>query len=513
MIAILRLKLRLYRRSVTGVAGWVGFVGSIALAIGSGVHLGLRLYDPPVHLTDPAGYVTTVLAVGASFWLTLAVLSVTSGEMLPPALLRTFPLGHRRRALGVLAASLIGAGTISTTIVVVSAVGGFADGPRDIGLIALAAIVYVVGGSTISMLVATAMRRLLQTRRGHDASSLLALASGLLVMWLYRRGTQFDANAEGGLTTTALDLTPIGAAGEAIAATGDGRQSIALLWLVAGIISVSVLAALYLVIEPHSLTMPARAVRHGWRTGRGGLLDFAPPWLGTRTRAGAVCIAEIRATARDSRRLVHYGLPLVLSFVVFATWHRSSGALTPNIIAWMPVIALQAAGSTQFAFDGKAAWQYVVAAGRPSADLLGKNLALVALVMPALLAAGVVAGVSGGHLERLATAAVAALGAIAAWLGPGSIVSVRLPFGIPSDPSRVPRGSRGGLALVSVPICMGISTVAPVLFALGSASAGAVVGALLALAYGGVVWLVCFTIAARTCDRRQPEIAARLAAH
>ena len=508
VLAVGALKLALYRSSLRRPFGWVSLLGSIAMSAVVASRIALPLASPPDGLPGAGGpYLVTLFALSAAGWLMLSVLTITSGEMMPAGLLAGFPLAAPQRALGLFLAAVLGVTPIATLIGLGGALAGFGVTPVSVAAVVLATVFCVSLNLLASALMGAAMR----SRRGRDLGVVIGGLCGALAWFLYREAGSILHGASAARGSSAIDLlsaTPPGSFGRAI--TAEPLAGLGLLAL--GAVETLAMLVLWAWLVDRSLTRDAVSAGSARRAvvGRLALPLRLLDRLGDR-RAAAVCSAEVRATLRDPRRLTQYVSGLVLAGAFVGILQVKSGGLTPLFAGWAAIFLLQTTAPAQFAFDADATWAFVVAHGRPRSDLLGKNLALCVCALPLLAAITVGLMIVTDDPLSGPGAFLAACGAVMAWLGAGSIASVRAPVGIPIDPTKVPKPSAGLKLLGLMGLCMLAVVPAPSLAYGGEVAWGSsLLGGVAALAYGAIVWRIGFGRAARRLERRHPEIAAAL---
>ena len=515
-LVICRLKLRLYRRSFERSMGKASFVGSLLFAAALAGRLVAAFVEPPANLAHGGGpYLVTLFSLAAGVWIALAILTLTSGEMLPPGLLTAYPLSRRSRTIGLFAASFIGVAPLATLIAFLSALVGFANSPLAAVVIVLAALLGTAFCLALSVIVSTSLGLLMHSRRGRDIGAIVGGCVGGLGYLIYKEVQDIldsAAPSRGGTVVDVLTATPAGALGRAIAEARSGSVALAgALLLASAVVVIGMLALWSGVVE--RLSVEASGLGGAVSKRRDDRLSL-PISLFRHfpdQRAAVGCAAELRSIQRDPRRLMQYIGGLVIAALVVGLWQYKAGGIDPTFAGWAGVFLLQTTAPAQFAFDADATWAYVVAAGNPRSDLLGKNLALLIIAMVVLTPIACVLALTSGRADLLAGAVIAALGSSMAWIGMGSIASLVTPVGIPRDPNKVPKPSAGLRLLGFMGICMALALPPPALAYLSErAGATNVPGAALGLVYGAAVWWLGFRSAGMRLERRHPEIAAAL---
>jgi ABC-2 type transport system permease protein len=452
-------------------------------------------------------------------WLLLPVLGFGSDETLDPLRLALFPIPRRSLMAGLLGAALVGVPAVATAGALAGALVGWSRGVGTLLVLADVALLPLVC-ATGSRAVVTALAPLLRSRRGRDLAVLLTMLMGVLgyAAQLVLPHGQDDPEALRRRLDAAARVvrrTPFGWPGDALVAARDGRYATAgaellglallglgLLWLWAASLDRALTTSDAAAPEPErrDAALAPRLLR--------GLLP--------RGRAGAVAARDLRYLWRDPRRraqqLGMLGFALVLPMVAF----RDGGSVRPFALVY-PALMIGLSGANQLGFDGAAWWLHVAAGVDGRADLLGKNLATLLVMLPALgLAAAGHVALGASPATTLAALGVAA-GAAAISLGLADVVSVRAPYALPPSRSNpwatgANQGCATGLyAFLAFFATMLLLTPSIVLVAVGRHHRPlAVTGVLLALAVGGAVWAAGLAVAGRDLDRRAPEVLAKI---
>jgi ABC-2 type transport system permease protein len=247
-----------------------------------------------------------------------------------------------------------------------------------------------------------------------------------------------------------------------------------------------------------------------------GLIPRAVRFL-PRDRIGAVAAKDLRYFARDPRRRA----PLVGALVVPAVALTASLSQGPDRPASTTLVALvavlPAAGLTlnQFGLDGAALWVSVAAGNDPRADLTGKNLASLLVMIPLVAVATFLCALltrGWAYVPLTLGLAPAIFGVL---LGVGDVMSVRVPYAMPDR--RNPFGFNPGqgcatlLAGVGALVVQGIlvapvAALAAVLLSTQSLAVATFVTVVIANAYGAGIWLLGRRTAWRYAWWRLPEL-------
>jgi ABC-2 type transport system permease protein len=402
---------------------------------------------------DDDRIITLLFGVITVGWIVLPLFAFGVDELLDPSRLALFPLSGPQLIRGLLASSAVGVPPVATLIALYGAFPGYGHTPLA-GLVVAAAIVAeLLLCVLLSRAITTSLSGLLRSRRGRDATAIvLALAGGMFGLigpLVTAIGRNLDSTA-GRAVVSVARYSPFGAAGVAVSAAGSGRYVVAVgqLALSAGYIGVALLS------WQRGLQKALTSVE---QTGRKLVSDHAadlrPRWtrpLLPNTAVGAIAAKDLRYMWRDPMRrtalLATVGPASVTLFSAFA-----SGGRNPRSVLFAMVTAtmLSVVAINQFGLDGAAYWMNVVAGNDPHRDLVGKNLAVAVVAIPATaVVATITATITGGW----AYIPLAVLGGVAGCGGAlcvANIVSVRSPAPQPENMTNAWAGRGGGQSMAA----------------------------------------------------------------
>jgi ABC-2 type transport system permease protein len=517
-----RLKLRLLGNGLRIGQGAMLFILG---AVGAGV-LGLLGFVTLAGTRgDPTGPDLAIVVFGTATlgWTIFPVLGFGNDETLDPQRLATLPLSRRQLVSGVLAASLVGVAPLATLFAFSGAFVGLVNSVTSAVLIAIAIVVSLVLCVVASRTLVSLLVPILRSRRGRDftilAITLIGLTPPLLEMFA-ARGAQHQPLHE---TFTGIAdrvrLTPFAWGGTAVADASAGHNLAAIGLLAA----MGVLIAGLLWVWSHALERAltsSDAPMSAPRAARGGRVPgLIPRALGflPRTRVGAVAAKDVRYFARDPRRRAPLiGALIVPAVALFAS--LSDGVARPKATTLLALVAvLPAAGLTlnQFGLDGAALWSNVAAGNDPRADLTGKNLASMLVMVPlATIAAFVCAAFTHGwvYLPLTLGLAPAIFGVL---LGVGDVMSVRVPYAMPDrkNPLAFSPGQGcatlfAGFAALAVEglLLIPVAILSIALLTTQSLAVATVVIVPVANGYGALLWVWGRNFAARDVWWRLPEL-------
>jgi len=514
-----RLKLRLLRNGLSLGQGTVLFViGAIGAAF-----LALIGFTTLAASRDNArapDVAIVVFGLATLGWAIFPVLGFGTDETLDPQRLETLPLTRRQLVSGVLAASLVGVAPLATLIAFSGALVGLSHSLVSAVLIAIAIVEALLLCVVASRTIVALMVPMLRSRRGRDftilALTLIGLTPPVLELFATRRAPSNNFGDTVAEVADKVRLTPFAWGGTAVADAARGRyaSTVALLVAIGGLV------ALLYWIWSHSLeramTSADPAASATVRGSRSGLIPRWLPFL-PHNRVGAVAAKDLRYFARDPRRRAPLiGAMIVPAVALFASLSRSDSRPAATTLLGL-VAVLPTAGLTlnQFGLDGAPLWSSVAAGNDPRADLTGKNLASVLVMVPvATVSVFICASFTHGwtYLPLALGLAPAIFGVL---LGVGDVVSVRVPYAMPDrrsplafNPGQGCASMLAGLGALAVQcfLLVPIGIVAAVLVIATPLPVATVVTLLAANAYGALIWRTGREIAVRSVWWRLPEL-------
>lgn len=431
---LVRLKARLLVNAFSaGIQQVLGLVGSLVAGFMAAVFaLGL--------LAGAAGWdgfgdlVVIVFAAVWVGWLVLPALTFSSDETLDPQRFALLPLRARQLVPGLLVAGLVGVGPIATFIGALGPGIGIAAtrsfGPALVALIA--AVLLVVTSVAWSRAVLTAFSNVLGSRRGRDIA---AISVVLLVIVVYLgiqaippmmvEGSEVDLSAPAAIAA----WTPGGMAGAAVRAAADGGYGIAFVAL-GGLVASTVVALMVWVAALKRSDRRVEVASSKERTS--ALYPRSLGWL-PRGRTTAITVRFLRSLARDPRvRNQAFGqfflvLPILVILVTSGLITSPAGTLAVAAV----VVPVGLVATNQFGFDGPALWLHQVTGTEPTADLRGRNLAVLLVAVPLAVVAVVGVAFASGSFELVPVGLLLAVAGLGVTLGVANLSSVLLPIPIP----------------------------------------------------------------------------------
>jgi ABC-2 type transport system permease protein len=515
---LVQLKLRLLRNALRSSAqAKVAFILSTVVAglVAAGTFAGLAALRGQSASVDLATVVFTLFAFG---WLILPLLVFGLDGTLDPATLALFPLRTRTLAVGLLAASATGAWPLANLLGLLGVTVGLAHGAFGLLVALLAVLLQVAFCIVLARFVTTGLAGLLRSRRGKDLAVFLILP----IFALYEAFIQVvpKLTAEGKLTAASfagidrwMRWTPPGLAAHAIQDASTGHPGTALLRLALLAAVILVLGGLWIRSLGRALvtadTSTQSAAVHG------SALPFARYGL-RGTVAARVWIYQ----RREPGALIYWGIIAVIMVAVSVSTVLTPaylGALLGSAGFGAAFIAVFHANSIGMSGPGFG-FEAVALTGRRElrAYLSGQDLALGAIAVPLLVVISFGLAVVAKHPVDGFLGAAVDLAGIGAALGLGDVFTTAVPYPVEkragSPTPRAIDGYKGQALASSLGSVFGAAVaVSPVvLAAVFTRSDPAVVRmpvlVLCAAGYGLALAWIGVRIAARTADKRLPEL-------
>lgn len=525
LIALVSLRFRLEARALLGARGRLAalLVALPLLVLLSAATAGLAFIAARlVEREEPAFVLPALSAVAAVLGLAWALspflAGVSATETHDLGRLVAYPVPFGTLVVSSLAANLVQPMVLAQVPVMVALALGLAGvGPRLLPALAGLALAFALVLAT-GQAVGIALHAVSRHRRHHDRALLLGLGLGLVLSLLPLLLLSPGGGGARRLVLSLVErdvfaLVPFSWGVRASVHAGRGEALAFFGW--------STGAALALAAAVGVSTLLARRLYRG----EADLGEVAGHSARARMRlpgaVGALVEKDLRVAWRDPRlkALVFSGLvgPLVLLFVL---GQASPGGPRPSLLLAAAVLSgLGALGANTFAFERQG---LALLLGSPLdrlALLVGKNIALVALRLPVVLAVAVATLLVAGpaYVPAVATVALSTLVLAAA---ADNYLSILFPLPVSAagrDPSTPASGTRGlGTLVALVPALLAtLAAAAPFAFLawlpllLGEPWLGAATLPL-ALAGAAAVHFMAAAGAARLLERREGDLVARL---
>jgi ABC-2 type transport system permease protein len=458
-------------------------------------------------------------------WTVGPVLGVGLDETLDPARLRLLPLPRRTLVSGLALASAVGPGGVATLLPLMAFGLSAARSTGQIVVGVVAALAQLLICVLVARLVATSVARIMRTRRGRDAVTLVSAGSGLLFAGLGQVPRLLvDADPERARETIAM-LTgfvrwlPTSWSMTAVNAAGEGRwaQSLALL---AGTGIVVVLLGRWW--SQALATALERADDHvSRRARRVGLIQGVAAWL-PASPVGAAAARELRYAVRAPQRRIGTVMIVLAGVAPVIALLLAPGLRDPRavLLGAAPAALAVLTSLNLFAADGPAIWHALVVPGGGTAELRGKNLGLAATCMPVVaLSALVTAALSSGWSQLLPTVMIGAA-VLLVGSGSGQVVSVLVPLPQSDSPTNAFATGSGvgcvqGIAFTAAMTVSGVvalPVVIAVALSLAVAPAWYWPAVVASVAYATVLWLLGHRLATRILEGGPERFLARVEA-
>ena len=451
-----RLKLRVLRSRLgaAGILSTLGFVLVWLAGIGSGV-AGMALLSL---LPRFAPGIATPLAVGVFFlvglaWVVGPVIAASIDDALDVRRFELLPIPTVQLGIGLLAAGLVGPGSLATIIALVGgSVAGYAGLVSAVPILVTATVACVLFVVTARWAL-TALADLLRSRRTQEIAGLVLglfmAIPGLFSVLVNTSGLPFLDYVDQAVTW--VSWTPPGALGRAVAAFGEGD------WLLgaAGLAYGS--AVLWGAIVGYGRSLDRlqttvgdvgahRAVRGAGRALRPDRIPLPSGPI------GAVAAKELIYLRRDARLRAQLigsviGVAVLAAVSITAVDLGVYGPFLAAIVAFLLVVALVV---NQFGYDGGSMWAYLIIAPDLGTVLKGKNLAWVMFCTPLLVLAAVGGGVVSADGRYVPAAIVGSTAILLVWMGVGNATSLLGPARIPESNPFGNRGASGASVVASL---------------------------------------------------------------
>jgi ABC-2 type transport system permease protein len=385
-------------------------------------------------------------------WLLIPVIAAALDDTVDPLRLQLLPIPNLRLAAGLLAAAIVGPGTVATSLTVAGGVVAYARPGFAVLLQFIAGLVMVAWCLVSARLLTTILSSLLRSRRGRDLVAIVGPLIGVSALALQSWTAQ---RAQDGFSFPRfLWVTPPGALARAVEEFSGGLLP-GLLFLSYGVATTAGVVVWF----GHSLerlaTKSPISGRPG-QVGNGNLVRGFGRWLsGLRlisSQAAAVAAKEARGMRRDPRlRAQFIGLGIAVLVLTTGLGRQLVGTeLAPLIAVAGAFIGVNAVGFNVLGMDDKSFWAYV-ASGVPWREVLaGKNLAIFFLSGTVTAILAVVGLFVGGTPLTFLIALFSGAAVALVWVAVGNNVSVLGAFPMPESNLFGSRNLPGGVFLPSI---------------------------------------------------------------
>ncbi len=392
----------------------------------------------------------------------------------------------------------------------------FPDAAANLPLLGVSALVLVVMCAVTGQVISTGADLLGRQRHARDLLTLVtfALTSVPVVMFFLLKAQYADpAGATG--TDGVFAWVPPAWPGVAMAAAGQGQTSVALAWLGGSVVVIGLEVWLWtLIISRAMLAQDSSTIRS-----RGQTDPFArfATWL-PGNRRGAVAALELRLLWREPARLPG----VIVTTLVFGGIFTVVAAALFDLGG--PGMAVFGVCSVSFIVVGRrlneiglhssALWTNVVARGRASDDLIGRDLGSVLVDVPIRLPALAVIAIDRAELTYVLPALIFGLASLAAAYAGMRVFNVKLAQGEPRSKDTATGPNRPNPFLNAIALATWIVSTATV-FALAALPAAQGAGWLYltvpaAIVYAAGAWYASLRWIGRWLDLHQAELLIRI---
>jgi ABC-2 type transport system permease protein len=542
-----RLLWRMYTRQMSAALGVVllGIVFvPMSLLMAAGATFGFRALPPPYNEHLLRGVLLWIYLM----WLLSPIFGYVLTEEYDPSKLFLYPVPPRVILAGVVAGSVLDFGVLMLGPMMLAVVIGFGRSIAAV-LLALAAVgLFLFHTLALGQAVNLGTAGLLRTRRARDLMvvlvPLISVVLYVLMQMISHRAMR--VNWRGllqGQTWNILSFLPPGLAARAVGAASGGEYYSALGFLT--ILALVAAATLYLatwvleLVYAGEVTSGAMRKRPTAKVGAVGTMRVrealapasAPGWFGRLPPVvQAVADKEFKYLVRDpyfraSLVSVAYILVMVV-FMFLQPWGKEFhwGTGTAGYLVWgvgtFFLIMQSHLPLNIFGTEGNAASLLFLFPGDRKHILMGKNLALFAALSAVNAGLAVLLTALARQLHLLPLVLLWMELATVMFIAGGNLVSVYLPYRVVMRGWRIQRGSAStsflyGLAHMATSLAIALVAL-PVLGAILVPTYWAppiwlVLTLPVAAAYTAFAYLLSLHLAEQAVQRREPEIAERLA--
>lgn len=508
---LLSLRWQVYRATMRrSIWQMLGFVIAVVYALGFGLLaiVGLLVLGLRDDVSDDVVAVGSLVVV---VWTVGPLVAFGIDDTFDPRRLAQYPLRTRDLMLGTGLAALMGPGGLATVLLSLALVAAWVTQPAALVAALVGAALGLVTAVVGSRATTSAVRPLLEGRRGRDLMlgatvvGVSLIGPGIVLL----SGTEIEFTALASQTAPFLAWTPFGAPFALPGAVAAGSWAAAAGHLAIAVATPALLALWWRRSLERTLVRPSRV-----SAGRGhglGVLGRVPD-----SQLGAVLARCLTYWVRDPRYVTSLlSIPVVVVLLVIFAGTGTGLLLGGPLIAWTCGWAI----STDVALDSTAFWTHVAAPLRGTADRWGRALAIgvTGLVLSLVVALGTLA--YAGRWDATAAVLGATVGTLLASLGLASIVSAMVVFPV-TPPGENPFAAQQGgsmaavisqmvgsfalLVVLAPTLVLGVVAVVKASAAL-SAAAGA-----LGVITGVAVLLGGMKVGSRRLEAGAPELLARL---
>ncbi|MGD2100913.1 MAG: hypothetical protein PVG83_01635, partial [Acidimicrobiia bacterium] len=416
----------------------IGFPVATILLGGAGWFLATRFTETARELspTTLGEYVGWAALLFFAAWITLPVVIFPLDENLDPQQLAGLPISRSQMVVGLAAASFVAPATLVPVFLLGANATVLGSGWW---MVIPASLVYLCILAVGAQLFSAAISAILRTRRGRDVATFLILGIAAGSFLIYRSISQLltESGVEVAIGSnpimgSAAWIPPV-AAQRAMVEAAYGNPVSAVGFLLAAVVGLLALAAIWRRLLDWMLTTPAEASLPAARARRSGLA--AGPW----GRVPTLTRKELRFYIRDPRqRLVWTGTVIFVGLAVAGTIMGTTGVFDVRDNDWGPLMAPVLVlfvglpiALNLFGWERNAASYLFVLPVEPRKMLMGKNLAVATALLVETLLLALLLSLFTGYWQWTWLVLPLAVSAIGSQLAVGNIVSVMTPLRLP----------------------------------------------------------------------------------
>ncbi len=522
---LISLKLRMMRNSMFGsrmrtISSIAYLVGSVALSVNRAARVASHAHDVPAKAQESLILGCMVLF---GIWVFGPLLVGGVDDSLDPQKLALLPLERRDLRRGLVAGALIGPLPLATIIALVGIGVGYAQADLSGVFVVAALTISLFFNLACSRALAVALAFASRSRRGKDISILIASLCAALI-FLSVVSLQFMRQPQKVAVLRGMRYLPPGQIATAIQEAKSGRYVFALLRLLGMACATAWLMRSWMK-GIDRLLVDNDSVRYGRRKTSTSALDLVPNFLrGFADRPTIVLFAkELRYLARSPQRRSSMIISIVIGTVFALLQSMRFNSANPLSVFGTPIAMLFGVHSTNnlLGTDAASLWMEQTAGIKLKEQLVARGLAaLPNLIVPTVLAAAVLATMTGGWFEFVIVT-VASLTCWGVALGVGTVISVIAPFnqpdaGNPHSNNRSNTGQGGlvsAMALVGIVALMGGSLPIVGLIEFGylrDSVSSLAIGIAISSMYSLVVWRIGLALALRIRKGKHVDLLAAL---
>lgn len=413
---------------------------------------------------------------------------------------------------GIASTFVLAPGVWLTVAAVIVLAVSFPDAAAHLPLLALSGVVLVLMCAVAGQVIATGADLLGRQRHARDLLVLLTFALAAVPVLLFLLLKSQYADPAGAADVAGIFAwVPPAWPGVAMAAAGQGQTTVALAALGGSIIVIGAGVWLWTaIISRAMLAQDSSTIRT--RGSDDPFTRFARRLPANRT--GAVAALELRLLWREPARLPGVIIATLIFGGIFTVVAAALFDLgTPGMAVFgVCAVSFIAVGRrlNEIGIHSSALWMNVVARGRASSDLLGRDLASVIIDLPVLIVALAAIAIDRGEWAYALPAAVFGVASILAAYAGLRVFNVKMARGEPRSKDTAATAQRPSPLLNVVAMVTWIVSTAPV-FALASLPAAFGAGWLflslpVAVGYAGGVWYSSLCWMGGLLDRHEADL-------